>query len=305
MNLTPDILYERQELLKKVSKFKLLAIFMLFLLIIFVIPHYFSNSNLRIGANKPYIARINIEGMLTQDQYLIENLNNIIDDKSIKAVIVNVNSQGGTAYAGESIYNAIRKIAASKPTVSVIGTLATSAGYMVALASDHIISGEMSITGSIGVILQTFDVRELMTKKLGVTPHSFKSSPLKASPSPFEEVSPEAKQAIEDVVKSSFDIFKKIVKNRRKLSDQELNNISDGRIFTGSQALKFKLVDQIGMEDHAVKWLITKHKISSNLKVIDYDLYNNRHSLKDEILHGMYTNLVSKVINYLQMQFLQ
>jgi protease-4 len=206
---------------------------------------------------RPHVARVEISGMITDNTELLERLDKIANNDQVKAVIVSISSPGGTTYGGERIYKAIRAISEKKPVVSDVRTLAASAGYMIASAGDMIIAGESSITGSIGVIFQYPQVDELM-KKLGVSLEEIKSSPLKAEPSPFHPASEEAKTMIRSMILDSYDWFVDLVAERRGLSREETLKLADGSIFTGRQALKVKLIDQLGGDKEIRDWLDTK-----------------------------------------------
>ncbi len=185
MNIIPDLMYDRQKLRYQIKKWKWLFFIALILFISFVSKNITKTSN-------DFIARINIEGIITHDPDLIITLKNIEKNPKIKAVIIHIDSPGGTTFAGEELYVAIKKLSQVKPTASVLETMAASGGYMVALATDRIIARNLTITGSIGVLWQSFEMVE-MANKLGIKFVSFKSSPLKASPNPMEETSLAAK----------------------------------------------------------------------------------------------------------------
>ena len=133
----------------------------------------------------PHIARIDVSGIITDDRKMSELFDKVAKADQVKAVILDINSPGGTTTGGEAMYDAIRRLAEKKPVVAVCGTLATSAAYIVALATDRIFVYGNTITGSVGVIFQWADVTELL-HTLGVKVEEVKSGPLKAVPSPFE-----------------------------------------------------------------------------------------------------------------------
>lgn len=221
------------------------------------------------GRSRDHVARVTISGLIQDDRELLERLKRIEDNDSVKALVVTISSPGGTTYGGEVIYKAIRKVAAKKPVVSDIRTLAASAGYMIALAGDTIVAGESSITGSIGVIFQYPQVKELMDK-IGVSLESIKSRPLKAEPSPFHPASDEAKAMIQAMIDDSYGWFVDLVAERRKLPRDEALLLADGRIFTGRQALGLKLVDKLGGDDEIRAFLVDR-KVSKDLAVVDWE----------------------------------
>src|SRR6202007_2896757 len=163
------------------------------------------------------------------------------------------------------------RLKAKKPLVVVVEGLAASGGYITAIAADHIIAQQSSLVGSIGVLFQFPNVTELM-KTIGVKVEEIKSSPLKAAPNGYEPTSPEARAAIEAVVKDSYDWFRGLVKDRRRLDDAALDRVADGRVFTGRQGVEVKLVDELGNEQTAVAWLAKEKGIDANLPVREWHL---------------------------------
>ena len=149
-----------------------------------------------------------------------------------------------------------------------VGTLAASAGYMIASATDHIVARKSSIVGSIGVLVQYPDLTGLM-EKLGIGLESIKSSPLKAEPSPFNPTTEPERQMIRAMILDSYDWFVGLVTERRPLSREEVLALADGSVFTGRQALKLKLVDAVGGEDVAIEWL-EEQGVDPDLEVIEW-----------------------------------
>ncbi|WEX88352.1 signal peptide peptidase SppA [Sinorhizobium garamanticum] len=221
------------------------------------------------GRARHHVARVAVSGLIQDDRELVERLERIADNDSVRALIVTVSSPGGTTYGGEVIYKAIRKVAAKKPVVSDVRTLAASAGYMIALAGDHIVAGETSITGSIGVIFQYPQVKNLMDK-LGVSLESIKSRPLKAEPSPFHPPSAEARAMIQAMIDDSYGWFVDVVAERRKIPRPNALALADGRIFTGRQALKDRLVDTLG-GDEEIRAFLASRNVPKGLPVVDWD----------------------------------
>ena len=217
---------------------------------------------------QPHLARVIVSGLIVDDHELVERLEEIADNSSVKGVIISINSPGGTTYGGEKIFKAIRAIAAEKPVVSDVRTLAASAGYMIASAGDTIIAGESSITGSIGVIFQYPQVKGLLDK-LGVSLEEIKSAPLKAEPSPFHVPPEEAKAAMQAMVDDSFAWFVDLVAERRKLGRPEALRLADGRVFTGRQAAREKLVDKVGGLKEIRDYFATR-KIAADLPVVEW-----------------------------------
>jgi protease-4 len=221
----------------------------------------------------PQISRVTITGLITGDKERTQALDNLAKSRNTRAVIVHIDSPGGTTAGSEELHQALRRIAALKPTVVVVDGLAASGGYMAAMAADHIIAQNSSLVGSIGVLFQYPNFSDLMSK-VGVSYETIKSSPLKASPNGFEPTTPEARAAIEALVSDSFSWFKEMVKDRRKLEGADLDKVADGRVFTGRQAIALKLADEIGREQEAVDWLAKTNKIDPKTPVRDWRLHS-------------------------------
>ncbi|HBH41301.1 MAG TPA: signal peptide peptidase SppA [Rhizobiales bacterium] len=217
----------------------------------------------------PHIARVDISGVITDDRKMSELLDKVGKADQVKAVILDINSPGGTTTGGEAMYAAVRRLAGKKPVVAVCGTLATSAAYIVALATDRIFVYGNTITGSVGVIFQWVDVTELM-HTIGVKVEEVKSGPLKAVPSPFEPADEKARALSEEMVQEAKVWFVDLVAKRRDIDPQSIPGLTDGRIYSGRQAVELKLVDEIGDERSAVAWLHKERKVPAGLKIVDW-----------------------------------
>ena len=215
-----------------------------------------------------HIAALNVTKIIVDDRDRLGLLKKIADDSSVEALIININSPGGTVVGGESLYRALREVAKHKPVVAVMREIATSAGYMIALGADHIVAHQSTITGSIGVLMQSTDITGLLGK-LGIKPEIIKSSSLKAQPNPLEPFSDDARRATKEIISDMQDMFVGLVKSRRNMDDAKASLVADGRIFTGRQAVKNGLVDEIGGEAVAVTWLETEKKLTKDLPIIE------------------------------------
>jgi protease IV len=189
----------------------------------------------------------------------------------VRAVIVHIDSPGGTTAGAEQLHAALRQVAAHKPVAIVVDGMAASGGYIAAMAGDHIVAQGNSIVGSIGVLFQYPKVEDLLNH-LGVKVEEVKSSPLKAVPNLFEPTTPEARAAIQSLVMDSYAWFRSMVRERRGLDGAALDNVADGRVFTGRQALDLKLVDTVGYEQAAVDWLVKVRGIDASVPVRDWEL---------------------------------
>ncbi len=237
----------------------------------------------KIELSDEYVAKIEISGPIFENDYRSKVLKDLEEDESAKALIVKVNSPGGSMVGSEILYSELRNIAKNKPIVVLMNSIAASGGYMASLASDHIIAHNGTITGSIGVLLQSAEMVNL-AKKLGVGFNTYKSAPLKAVPSPFEKSNQAVDKVINSSIQDSASFFYDLVKSRRgkKLAKASYTKAFDGRIFTGRQAVKIGLVDQIGNFDSAVKHLQEKYKIDTD-KIKKVELSKPSKSILDKL----------------------
>src|SRR5277367_3500263 len=244
MSLDSDVIVDRRRIRRKLTFWRvasaLIAIAAIVTVGLIAVPN--GKSGLT-GAGS--IARINIEGLIRSDQERVEALERLEKSQAV-AVIVHINSPGGTTAGSEQLYDALTRLKAKKPMVVVVEGLAASGGYIAAIAADHIIAQQSSLVGSIGVLFQFPNFAELL-KTVGVKVEEVKSSPLKAAPNGFEPTSPEARDAL-------------------------AAKVSDGRVFTGRQAVELKLIDQLGDEKTAVAWLVEQKGVKADLPVRDYKL---------------------------------
>jgi protease-4 len=274
MILSVDSLLDRMRLKAQITKWRSATIAIGVLLLALLGTKTFKNED-----KTDNIARIEIEGIIMEDHERETRLENIKNDDHIKAVIVYINSPGGTIVGGETLYLSLRDIASVKPVVAIMGSMAASGGYMAAIAADHILARSGTITGSIGVLLESFEVTEL-AKKIGVNMQTFKSGELKGSPSPLEKTTPAVEKMINESIKDGYSFFVDLVKERRPLPEKDVAQITDGRIFTGRQAVANKLVDGLGGEAEAVKWLQTEKKVDPALKVKEVELKEEKDFLE-------------------------
>jgi protease-4 len=216
-----------------------------------------------------HIARIRVDGLITGDQATLDLLKKIDESDKVKGLIIRIDSPGGTTAGSEAVYEAVRKVAARKPVVAVMDTVAASGGYITALAADHIVARGNTITGSIGVIFSFPEVSKLLDT-LGVKMEELKSGELKAEPSPYRPVSDKVRDVSMAMVKDGFDWFTGLVAERRGLPMATVLQLSDGRVYTGRQAVANKLIDELGGEDRAVAWLEADRKLDKGLAVVDW-----------------------------------
>ena len=267
MGLDAESVIERRRLKRRVTVWRIAAVVLGLLLLgaIFLGDRQMAGS----AGILPHIARINVSGIITDDRKMQALFDRVANADQVKAVILEINSPGGTTTGGEAMYDAVRRLAEKKPVVATCGTLATSAAYIVALATDRIFVYGNTITGSVGVIFQWVNVVELMNT-LGIQVEEVKSGPLKAVPSPFEPTDERARAMTAEMVEDAKVWFVDLVSERRGIEPQSVPGLTEGRIYSGRQAVKLKLVDQIGDERAAMSWLSKERNVPSSLKIIEW-----------------------------------
>ncbi len=268
MTLDSDILIDRRRLKRNLTIWRVLAILAVVAAIAFAASRD-DGSGSGFGLGRDHIARVTISGFIGDNRARHDLLTKLRKNRNVKAVIVAVDSPGGTTTGGEALYQDLRELAEAKPVAAVFGTAATSAAYLAGIATDYIVSRGNTITGSVGVIFQWAEVSDLLGK-LGVKFEEVRSGALKAKPSPFTPADEETRRLTDELVKESQVWFTGLVAERRKAVAPALDEIKTGRIYTGRQALKIGLVDEIGDERTAIKWFTDARHVKPDLKVRDW-----------------------------------
>jgi protease IV len=267
MTLDSDLLIDRRSLKRRLTFWRVLAIVAIVLAIIFAASRNGRTDIFGLGVD--HIARVTISGFISDNRARHELLTKLRKDRHVKAVIVAVDSPGGTTAGGEALYDDLREIAKVKPVAAVFGTAATSAAYLGGIATDHIVARGNTITGSVGVIFQWAEVSDLLSK-IGVKVDEIRSGPLKAKPSPFSPSDEDALRLSKELVADSQVWFLNLVQERRKAAAASIDDIKTGRIYTGRQALQIGLIDEIGDETTAIKWFTEARDVKKDLKVLDW-----------------------------------
>jgi len=268
MSLDADAIVDRRRMRRKLTFWRVSALLVALLAI--VGAGIVLTPGGRLASPGAYIARIKIQGLIRGNQGRVEALARLGRSRA-RAVIVHIDSPGGTTAGSEQLYDALRELQAKKPMVVVVDGLAASGAYIAALSAEHIVAQDTSLVGSIGVLFQYPNFTDVL-KTIGIKVEEVKSSPLKAAPNGFEPTSPEARAAIEAIVLDSYAWFKGLVKDRRRMDDAQLARVSDGRVFTGRQAIGLRLIDGLGNEKAALAWLEQEKKVPANTPVRDYSL---------------------------------
>jgi protease-4 len=281
-----DVWVDRRRLKRSLTTWRLIAVAAVTVAVLAVVARFTAVLPQR------YVARLDVTGLIVHDAERDQALLEVAEDDRVKALIVRIDSPGGTVVGGETLYRRLREVGERKPVVAVMGELATSAAYMTALAGDRIVAREGTLTGSIGVILQTADVTGLLDK-LGIRPQTVKSGPLKAQPNPLEPFSPEAREAAREVVLDMYEMFVDMVVDRRRLGRQAVVALADGRVFTGRQALGSGLIDAVGGEEEAKAWLEQEHGVAREMPVRDLEIAS-----PERVLRRLVDELAGKTMLY-------
>jgi protease IV len=234
-----------------------------------VLAIWLGSAAVEIGTS--HVARFEVKGLITDDAERDELLRDMARNDSVRAVILRINSPGGTTAGSEALFASLRAIAARKPVVAELGEVAASGGYVAAMAADHIVARGNTLTGSIGVIMEYPDLTKVMSR-LGIELETVRSSELKAEPSPFRPTNPAARALEEALIADSYQWFRDLVGERRDLAGPRLDAVANGAVFTGRLALENGLIDAIGGEPEAIAWLESRDSGLADLPVRDWEV---------------------------------
>ncbi len=263
MSLDTETILDRRRVKRQLSFWRVLAVIALTLA---AGAFFLSGEDGLI--DRKQIARVSLEGMITESREFLNLLDRLAEADHVDGVIVYVNSPGGTTTGGEAIYESLRRLAEKKPVVAQFGTVAASAAYIAGLGTDHIVARGNSITGSVGVIMQWPEVSGLLDK-IGVRVNEVKSGPLKANPSPFQPLDETGRALAEQMIAESHRWFLNLVSTRRQVGTSTIPGLEQGRVFSGREALQYNLIDEIGGEPEAIRWLEGRG-VAKDLKVVDW-----------------------------------
>ncbi|MBO1073017.1 signal peptide peptidase SppA [Roseomonas marmotae] len=263
-SLQPDLLVDRRRLKRQLLVWRVLAV------LLAALAAFVAFRGATSLAGRGHLVRLKVEGAITDDYRVSDTLEAAARNSAVKGLILSIDSPGGTVSGGEALHAAVARFQQRKPVVAVMRGTAASAAYMAALPAERIFARESTITGSIGVLMQSFDVSELL-EAIGVQPETLTSGPLKAQPSPFQPLTPEGRAAMQSVINDLQSQFVGMVAEGRHMTVEEVRPLADGRVYTGRQALSLKLVDAIGGEPQARAWLAEARQIPANIPVRDLD----------------------------------
>lgn len=276
MSYDPDALLDRRRLRRRLRIWQGVTVLAL---LAAVLTYLHASGDL---LREDRIARLHVEGLIVRDEDRNAALAQIAEDPTIRGLVVHVDSPGGTVVGGEDLFRGLRAVSEAKPVAAVMGSVATSAAYMASVAADRVFAREGTITGSIGVILQTANVNALL-ERIGVEPVTIKSSDLKGVPSPVEPLTDEGRAATRAVVLDLYAFFLDIVEQRRPLEPGDVRTLADGRVFSGRRAVENGLIDAIGDETAAVAWMVEARGVPAGLGVEEVRTETNAESLLERI----------------------
>ncbi len=215
------------------------------------------------------IALVRIQGMLMDSQNIVRQLSDYRHNPGVRGILLRIDSPGGAVAPAQEIYSEIMKLRADHKTVyASMGTVAASGGYYIACAADYVLANPGTLTGSIAAVMAFSNIEEL-TNKIGVKPVIIKSGKYKDVGSPLRAMNPEERKLLQNVVDDVHQQFVQAVAKGRGLSVSEVKEIADGRIMTGQQALKLKLIDEIGGLEKTLELLAKKIGVEGRPRVIE------------------------------------
>ncbi|AEH22934.1 signal peptide peptidase SppA, 36K type [Thermodesulfobacterium geofontis OPF15] len=194
---------------------------------------------------KPQIGVLEIKGVILDAEEYLMAINAMAKDRSIKAIVVRIDSPGGSVGASQEIFEELKKTRMKKPVIVSMGSVAASGGLYVSLGGTKIFASPGTVTGSIGVVLEIPNIEKLL-KKVGVETETIKSGAYKDTGSIYRPLTPEEKEYLREKVKLIHDQFIKAISEERKIPIEKVKEFADGRIFTGEEALSLGLVDELG-----------------------------------------------------------
>ena len=296
MSLETDLLLDRRRLKRRLSAWRVIGVVAALFAVLAAMGGGGSRGGLPIMPIRGnHIARLSVSGIITENRKLTEAINALADDASVPALIVFINSPGGSVAGGESLHDAIARVAAKKPVAAVMGGTAASAGYMIAAPATRIFARDSTLTGSIGVLLQTGEASGLLDR-LGISAEAITSGPLKDQPSFTRPLTQEGREVLHGLVMDLYDQFVGIVANGRHMPPDRVRQLADGRAYTGRQALGLGLVDQIGGEPEARQWLAAQRRIAPDLPVEDVEVGSWTERTFGASL-GPFINLIEKTLS--------
>ena len=279
MTTETDLILDRRRLSRRLFFWRIIAILGVVLALVIAALKFAPD------ANDEHVAKLTVENVIIENDRRQQVIQEIAANDNAKALIVYINSPGGSTYGSERLYKALKEVAAKKPVVTVIGTVGASGGYITALAGERIFAGETSITGSIGVIVQFTEISKLL-EQVGITADAITSGALKGEPSPLKPLSQAGRRHLQEMVMETHKWFENLIVENRPLSPKEVSAIADGRILIGKSAQSAGLIDELGGIKEARIWLESNKQIPLDLPLLQSD-YSQPKGLIQELIQGI------------------
>lgn len=238
--------------------------------------------------SRPAIGVVEVEGVILDSKPTIDKIRYLEKHPQVKGLVVRINSPGGAVSPSQEIFRELKRVSEKMKVYTSISSVAASGGYYIAIGTHRIYANPGSITGSIGVIMQNFNVEKLMDK-IGISAMTVKSGKNKDIGSSFREMKPQEKKLLQAVIEDTHDQFVQAIAKQRKMKETTVRKIADGRIFTGRQAVKEGLIDGLGGFYDAAGALASKMKIKDQYELVypptDVDTFFGNLDLMKSILH--------------------
>lgn len=260
MSLEVDLLLDRRKLKRSLVFWRSVAVVAAVVAVLLALGRWV--LPLEGGA---HVAVLHVDGIIGSETERAAIIARLASDPQTKALIVAIDSPGGSVAGGEALHDAIARVARKKPVVAVMGGVAASAGYMIAVPADRIFARRGTLTGSIGVLLETAEAAGLL-EKLGIHAETIVSGPLKGQPSLTAPMTPAARGVLQSLVDNLYEQFVTMVADGRHMQVAAVKALADGRAYTGEQALKLGLIDAIGGMRAARLWLAARKGIPTSLR---------------------------------------
>lgn len=244
------------------------------------------------------IALVKVEGPILESKSVVDEIRGYVKDRSIKAIVLRINSAGGGVTPSQEIYAEVKRAASAKKVIVSMGSVAASGGYYIAAPATRIIANPGTITGSIGVIMEIPNIKELMDK-LGIKTEVIKSGKHKDIASVFRGIGKEEREILQSLLDDVHNQFIRDVAESRKLPEEKVRKIADAKVFSGKQAVEIGLVDELGDLQHAIK-------VAANLAGIEGEpeiVVKKKKSPLMELIEGNITETIHRIIPTFELKY--
>lgn len=241
------------------------GLFLMLLIFSVVLITVFDGDGL--GGGEGQIGVVEVEGPIMESRDTVEELHDFAEDDAIEGIVVRIESPGGSVGPSQEIMQAIDRAGDKKPVIASMGSTAASGGYYVALGADRIVANPGTITGSIGVISQMFNVEGIL-ERLDVDVHVLKTGEYKDAGSPFDELEEDEREFLLSLLDDIYRQFVEDIAEARELELDEVEDLADGRVYTGRQAKEHELIDDVGSFRDAVEWVKDEADIDGDEELI-------------------------------------